>query len=424
MIKRIFVLFLLLNTATAFSKVYYVAPLGNDTNTGTKNQPLATIQKAQELVNPGDTVYIRGGLYKVPADRIARKENVFAYCTYLNKSGTPNARINYWAYPGETPHFDFSDVKPVGFRVVGFQVMGNWIHIKGLEATGMQVTITSHTESYCFYSWGSNNIFELLKMHDNEAVGIRHRGNGVNNLFLNCDSYRNYDSVSQNKKGGNTDGFGCHPLKGGTGNVFRGCRSWFNSDDGFDVLGSQEPVTFENCWAFYNGFSPDFQSLGDGNGFKGGGYGATPVSRLPNPIPQHKISFCLAVRNKASGFYSNHHLQGSFWTNNTAYRNSVNFNMLNRMADNVTDVPGFNHELKNNLGYKGGAELKNADLPKCVFKNNTFDMNLTFSDSDFITLDESVLISPRKADGSLPETGFMKIKPTSKLFVVLKGIGY
>ena len=421
--KQILLLLLIINAATVFSKVYYVAPNGNDLDAGTKNKPFATIQKAQEFVNPGDTVYIRGGLYKVPADRFARKENVFAYCTYLNKSGTTNARINYWAYPGETPLFDFSDVKPEGYRVVGFQIMGDWIHIKGLEVTGIKVTILTHTESYCFYSWGNHNIFELLKMHDNQAVGIRHRGGG-NNLFLNCDSYRNYDSVSENKKGGNTDGFGCHPLKGGTGNVFRGCRSWFNSDDGYDVLGAQEAVTFENCWSFYNGFSPSFESLGDGNGFKGGGYGATQVARLPNPIPQHIIKYCLAVHNKASGFYSNHHLQGSFWFNNTAYRNSVNFNMLNRLPGNVTDVPGFAHELKNNLGYKGGAELKNADILKCVFSNNSFDLNVIFSDNDFITLDESVLLSPRKADGSLPETGFMKLKPTSKLFVVLKGIGY
>lgn len=421
--KRLLLFFLLLISTTTFSKVYYIAPNGNDADPGTKNKPFATIQKGQEMVNPGDTVYLRGGLYQVPEDRFARKENIFAYCTYLDKSGTPNARINYWAYPGETPHFDFSNVKPVGLRVVGFQVVGSWIHFKGIEVTGIKVTILTHTESYCFYSWGSNNIFELLKMHDNQAVGIRHRG-GANNLFLNCDSYQNYDSVSENKKGGNTDGFGCHPQKGGTGNIFRGCRSWFNSDDGYDVLGAQEAVTFENCWAFYNGFSTSFESLGDGNGFKGGGYGASAVARLPNPIPQHIIRYCLAVRNKASGFYSNHHINGSFWTNNTAYRNSVNFNMLNRLSDNVTDVPGYNHQLKNNLSNKGGAECKNADVSKCVLSNNSFDLNITLTDADFITLDESLLISPRKADGSLPDIGFMKIKPSSKFFVVLKGIGY
>jgi hypothetical protein len=164
--------------------------------------------------------------------------------------------------------------------------------------------------------------------------------------------------------------------------------------------------------------------LGDGNGFKGGGYGAMVVSRLPNPIPQHVIKYCLAVRNKASGFYSNHHINGSFWTNNTAYRNSVNFNMLNRLSDNVTDVPGYNHQLKNNLSYKGGAELKNADVSKCVLSNNSFDLNVTLTDADFISLDESLLISPRKADGSLPDIDFMKIKPSSKFFVILKGIGY
>src|SRR5690349_13748539 len=136
--KRLFFLFLLLSTATAFPKVYYVAPNGNDADMGTKIQPLATIQKAQELVNPGHTVYIRSGLYKAPADRFARKASIFAYCTYLDKSGKPNARINYWAYPGEHPLFDFSEVKPEGFRVVGFQVMGSWIHIKGLEVTGIQ----------------------------------------------------------------------------------------------------------------------------------------------------------------------------------------------------------------------------------------------------------------------------------------------
>ncbi len=47
-------------------------------------------------------------------------------------------------------------------------------------------------------------------MHDNVGTGLRHY-NGGGNLFLNCDSYRNWDNVSENKLGGNNDGFGCHP---------------------------------------------------------------------------------------------------------------------------------------------------------------------------------------------------------------------
>jgi len=421
--KHLLLILLIIQASVGFSKVYYVAPNGNDANPGTKNKPLATVHHAQDLVNPGDTVYIRGGVYNVTQDQFAQKVNVFDSYAYLNKSGTPNARINYWAYPGETPVFDFEKVRPEGFRVVGFHVIGDWIYLKGIEVTGIQITITTHTESYCVYSFGNHNIYEQLKLHDNQGTGLRHRVGGYN-LFLNCDAYRNHDSISENKKGGNTDGFGCHPLKGGVGNVFRGCRSWFNSDDGYDVLGAQESVTFENCWSFYNGFSTKFVSLGDGNGFKGGGYGATPVARLPVPIPQHTIKYCLAVRNKANGFYSNHHLQGSFWFNNTAYRNSVNFNMLNRLSDNETDVAGFNHLMKNNIGYRGGAELRNADSAKCSISHNSFDMNVTFTVDDFITLDETVLQAPRKGDGSLPDIEFMKLKPTSKWFEKLKGMGY
>ena len=79
---------------------------------------------------------------------------------------------------------------------------------------------------------------------------------------------------------------------------------WFNSDDGYDVIAAHESATIEYCWAFYNGFSTDFKSLGDGNGFKGGSYGKKAVAEITNPVPRHTIRFCLTVRNKANGFYS------------------------------------------------------------------------------------------------------------------------
>jgi hypothetical protein len=417
-------LFLMAAPAPAHAATYYVANDGDDSNPGTIGQPLATIQKAQEFVGPGDTVYVRGGTYHMSESQIATvKSSLFACLSYIDKSGTEGAMINYWAYPGETPIFDLSDVKPANERVVGFYVAADWIHFKGLEVTGVQVTITTHTESYCFYSYGSDNIFESLKLHDNQGTGLRH-WSGANNLFLNCDSYRNWDYTSEDGKGGNTDGFGCHPPVGDVGNVFRGCRSWFNSDDGYDVLGAKESVTLENCWSFYNGYSTTFQSLGDGNGFKGGGYRSETVDQLPNPIPRHLIEFCLAVRNKANGFYSNHHIGGSDWLNNSAYRNSVDFNMLSRLSDNVTNVPGYGHKLRNNLGYKGGHEIENIDYSQCDASNDSFDMSVNVTDDDFESLDESLLTAPRQADGSLPNVPFMKLKATSDLIDKGVDIGF
>jgi len=215
--------------------------------------------------------------------QIVRKERPYAYVTFLDKSGVPGRRINYWAYPGERPVFDFSHVKPAGFRVTAFRVNGSWLHLKGLEVIGVQVTITTHTQSICFDNQGGENIYELLGMHDGMAIGLW-IGNGANNLVLNCDAYRNFDNVSENRRGGNVDGFGFHGRKGSVNNVFRGCRAWFNSDDGFDFINSAEVATIENCWAFYNGYTPNFDELADGNGFKGGGHAGTPVDRLPDPI--------------------------------------------------------------------------------------------------------------------------------------------
>ncbi len=421
------VIFIILNTAT-FSQIY-VAPDGNDsTNAGTIDQPFESIQKAQELASPGDTVFIRGGTYKVRQDQISRVvSNLFACITYLDKSGTEGHTIKYWAYPGETPIFDFSNVKPANQRVVGIYIVGSYIHIKGLEMTGVQVTITTHTESYCIYSKGNYNIFEQISMHDNVGTGLRHY-NGGHNLFLNCDSYRNWDNVSENNLGGNSDGFGCHPNTSGAGNVFRGCRSWFNSDDGFDIIRSGATVIFDSCWSFDNGYSTSFQELGDGNGFKAGGFAYDTADKIPNPVPRHTVEFCIAVRNKANGFDSNHHLNGNDWFNNSAYQNDINYNMVNRespQADSSIWENGYNHVLKNNLSYKArGSDTAYIDTAQNTLSHNSFDLGINITDEDFVSLDESQLTAPRKADGSLPNIDFMKPAQGSNIIDAGIDIGF
>src|SRR5215207_8991775 len=109
---------------------------------------------------------------------------------------------------------------------------------------------------------GSNNIVENCKAYRNgfgsqfEGWGFVLWGNAANNTFLNCDAYFNADSAGD---GSNGDGFYTRPL--GTGNLLQGCRSYRNSDDGFDTFittsGTEAAVTFENCWAYRNGYGED-----------------------------------------------------------------------------------------------------------------------------------------------------------------------
>lgn len=387
----------------------HVATAGKDTNPGTAAAPFATIQRAEKSASPGDTVFIHGGTYKMTEKQIARFERNRGQVIDLGKSGRPGKPICYFAVVGEKPVFDFSGVQPPSYRVTAFNVTGSWLHFKGLAVTGVQVTITGHTQSICFDNEGDHNIYEQLQMHDGQAIGFW-LGKGSDNLVLNCDAYRNYDFTSENCKGGNVDGFGFHVPRGSTGNVFRGCRAWFNSDDGFDLITTCEPVLIENCWSFYNGFDPSFKGLGDGNGFKLGGYGTWSASQLPATIPRHVIRQSLAVRNRSAGFYANHQPGGIDLINNSAYLNSVNFNLLCRAANNSKDVPGYKHKLSNNLGYKGRSEVTNLNRDACDLAANSFDLKLRLADRDFHSLNESDLVQPRQPNGELPIVPFMKLK--------------
>jgi pectate lyase len=416
-------LLFLLQTAPGLSAIFYVATNGVDANTGSSNSPFATIMRAQSAAASGDSVYLRGGTYFLNNSNFTVTNSPWAIVNNITQSG-----ISYLAYPGERPVFDFSNVQPSGLRVTAFLVTANNCVFQGFEVIGVPVTIpTSHTQSECFrIAGGSNNRFQQLSLHDGMANGW-YLTSGASNLVLNCDAYNNkgLDSGSI----GNTDGFGCHPSKGGKGNIIRGCRAWFNSDDGYDCINAFEAVTFDHCWAFYNGYWTNFTYPGgDGNGFKGGGYGAngtnSPGKPLPVPVPRHLIQFSLAVRNRASGFYSNHHAGGSDWYDNTAYRNSTDYNMLSILSDNLTDVPGYDHVMKNNLGYKGNTEVSNLDTNNSDVSFNFFTLSVTVATNDFLTLDESLLTQPRQANGDLPYIAFARLTNLSDCLDAGTNLGF
>jgi hypothetical protein len=402
--------------SSGFSATWFVATNGVDSNAGTSNSPFATIMKAQSAALSGDTVYLRGGTYYLDNSNLTLTNSAWAIVNNITNTG-----VSYLAYPGELPVFDFSSVQPSGWRVTAFLVTANNCVFKGFDVVGVQVTIAgTHTQSENFrVVGGSNNQFERLRMHDGMGNGW-YLTDGSSNLVLNCDAYNNrgLDSGSL----GNTDGFGCQPAHtSGKGNIISGCRAWFNSDDGYDCINASAVVTFDHCWSFYNGYFTNFaNSTGDGNGFKSGGYGVTNGS-VPSPIPRHITRFCLAVHNRSNGFYANHHTGGLDWFNNTAYRNNgANYNMLCNLdaQSSTNDVPGFNHVMKNNLGYKGGgsAEVINLGPTNDVTFNYFTNYNttaVTVASNDFVSLDDSLLTSPRQANGDLPYIAFARLTNTS-----------
>jgi hypothetical protein len=398
-------------TFSAHARIFYVAPNGSDQAAGSQAAPFATIAKAQTTASAGDTFYFRNGTFEFISTTAAIGID-------LTKSGSSGNRINYWAYPGEIPVFDFTKMT-ASERIKGVNVGGSWLHLKGIEMKGVPQNLRTVHESWCIYvNGGSNNIFEQLNLHTNMGPGL-FIVKGGNNLVLNCDSHDNYDmysssnGTSPNAPGENADGFGCHVnTAGNTGNVFRGCRAWYNSDDGFDCINCKEAVLIENCWNWLNGYLPGTgTSSGNGNGFKIGGFGMPP-SGYPTPVPQHTVRNCVAFLNKAAGFYQNHHPASNYYYNNTSYNNkSANFNLLGYNLSTSADASmGI---LRNNIAFTGTA-VSNASGADAA--NNSWNLtSISVTSADFLSIDTSGITGPRKADGSFPDVRFLHLASGSDL---------
>jgi len=378
---------------------YYLATDGSDSNPGTIDAPFASIMQAQAAASAGDTVWLRGGTYnQFDGSTITATDANYNYVNRLSKSG-----IHYSAYPGETPVFDFSGV-PTNRRVCGFHVTGSDLVITGIHVTGTPVG--NQKQSECFRIDGSAASVDFYDCvaYNNAASGFywtnRSRGSAIR-----CDAY---DNIGTNAEAvGNTDGFGAH----GNGVVFRYCRAWNNSDDGFDCISSPGANVFDHCWAFNH--------RGGGNkvGFKIGGFGADPSRVPPSPVPVHIVSYCVSAFNGARGFYANHQPgQAAVWTRNTAYNNSGgNFNMLERYSDMSADVAGYREVLHGNLAYRGTAILNDNNPPENVTNNSWTLPGVVVDAADFQSEDWTQLARPRTAGNELPGVTFMHLTEGSDL---------
>lgn len=395
--------------SAAFCATYYVAPAGSDAAAGTEAAPWKTITRAQQAAAPGDTVYLRGGVYAYTAGvNSCASRTATVDAVTLDKNGADGRPIRYWAYPGEQPVFDFSAMKD-DCRVKGFNVTASWIHIKGLELTGVpqQPQNRLNHESWGVWISGSHNIFERLNLHHNMGPGLFIKDGG-DNLVLNSDSHHNYDPYTSNGAGQSADGFGAHIKAGHPGNVFRGCRAWANSDDGFDLINAYSPVTIEHSWAWLQGYLPGTLTpleAGNGNGIKAGGYGGKYV---PNGVV-HTVRFSVAFANKASGFYANHHPLAIDFDHNTAFDNHPDFNMLGIAPDGSPLNLG---RLRHNIAYRGTllGNVAGVDMA-----SNSWDLPAAPTDADFTGVSAEGWDAPRQPDGSLPVLPAFHPRPAGPL---------
>lgn len=371
----------------AASKIYYVTPGASSSGAGTSFSAPMSLSAAIAKVSADQMILLQPGTYTVKYT--AGAKNTIT----LSKSGTASANIYMVAANCGKAVIDFSfPDKTYVQDSFGLYVTGSYWYFKGIEITraGYQGA----------YVTGAHNTFENCAFYNNRNSGLEINKGGSYTTVINVDSYRNYDPK---KHGSMADGFASKQTQG-AGNYFYGCRSWENSDDGFDTFDSPQAVVIEQSWTFRNGIDywSDSSFAGNGNGFKLGGNKA---------VEHNRISQSVAFGHPGKGFDQNNNAGGVTLYNNTSYKNQINYGFCNTVNS------GEQHTFRNNVSLSGTSadSICNADS-----KNNTWNTGLAASATDFVSLDTSLATKARNADGSLPTTSLFRLSSSSKL--VDKGV--
>lgn len=379
-LKSTIVLMLVVFSRISEATTYYSSPTGKSSNLGNSaNSPLDLLSGINKL-SAGDVLQLAGGKYTIPF--VKDKKNTI----FFTKSGTAQKPITIQTANGEKATLDFSfplqEWVQDGF---GFDITGDYWIFKNINIT--------RAGYHGVYVKGNYNTFDNCAFYENRNTGLEINKGGSYTTVINCDAYRNYDPK---KKGSMADGF-APKQKMGPGNKFIGCRSWENSDDGYDCFDSPELVTFENCWAFRNGIDVwNYGGFtGNGNGFKlGGNYAAA----------KNKVSHCVSFGHPQKGFDQNHNTAALTILNCTSYSNGNNYGI------NEATTSGEKHYFRNNISI--GQTPSTANVNSAY---NSWDSGFSVSNSDFISLVTSLATVARNADGNIPYTDLFRLKTTSKL---------
>ncbi|MBW8688202.1 InlB B-repeat-containing protein [Chitinophaga rhizophila] len=382
----------------------YVAPGGVASSPGTSISAPTTLANALATIPAGGTIFLRGGNYSFSASVIIPATN----------NGTASATKKVYAYNTEVPVIDFS-AQAIADANRGVVLDGDYWHFRG-------VTITGAGDNGMLLA-GNNNIIErciFSKNHDSGLQLSRYVTSNTtigswpsNNLILNCEAFDNQDPDNED-----ADGFAAK-LTCGPGNIFRGCISHHNIDDGWDFYAKDETgpigvVTLENCVAYNNGALSNGSTSGNGdkNGFKLGGSGIAV---------NHIVRRCVAFNNGKHGFTDNNNPGNIEFSNNTSYNNAQsNFNF--REGSTAT--------FRNNLSFNAGASDKSngTDVSNSnVWWKNRVSTNaggLVVSSADFVSTSPSV---GKNSDGSPNLGNFLALAAGSDLInagVTANGITY
>ncbi len=163
---------------------YYVAPNGSDSSSGSLDRPFATIQQAADLVNPGDTVIVRDGVYtnshasnseatvQVHIDRGGTAAQPITFRSEHKwgavLDGQDRTVTNGWDFWGNAAYIIVEDFEVRGFRNGGF-----WSNTSG-PPNANHITIRGNHIHHCGGGLFSGQFVNYITFDRNLVHDISH----------------------------------------------------------------------------------------------------------------------------------------------------------------------------------------------------------------------------------------------------------
>ncbi len=412
----------------------WCSPDGNDaTADGSEAKPFYDLQKAIDIAQPGDRIWMKAGTYVYD-----KRINI------NDRNGEADKFIEVFVYPKDSKQhaiLDFSGMPYHGHSnnpQQGIRHTSSFWHFYKIDITnasdnGMLIernkpTGGSASDIINRTQDGHDNIIEQCNFYKNGDTGLQIKNLGAYNYIINCDSYLNCDEGE-----GDADGF-APKLSVGDCNYFYGCRAWLNSDDGWDVFykkeggfGDNMSIILDNCIAYKNGFL-DLNTIcgGNGNGFKcGSNQGAMNVV----------LNRCLAICNKSKGFDQNHNAGDIILNNCTGMtlksiqEKSYSYRIYESIASGhvvkLTNCIAINDNARTDKDPSKASEHgKQSEYGRFEVDETLSGLTATTCEFQkaypeyFISVtNHEELIGERDEDGEIPYTTFAKLKdePTNPL---------
>ena len=315
-----FLFFFLTSAGAVKGTTFYVATNGSDSNPGTITQPFQTLQKGANLLNPGDILYVRGGIYQQTVT--------------FDRSGTATAPIQILAYPSEIPIVDGDNYRlPTGDWGPFFVVRGNYVQVAGFEVRYSNWAGVIISGQHCLVS--------RFNSHHNKANGILVSGDYSivedSKVWWNCTD--NANGVST--RGGWASGLSA--ARSPNYAVLRRNEVYYNWGEGLSTYEANGTILEDNIvyeiWAV-NAYISDASNVlfqrnliyNDGSLMSSGGRTGIAIGneKWSNPSSNIKVinNLVLGTRRSFYWFYQYGYLQDVLIAHNT-FVNSVGADIPN-----------------------------------------------------------------------------------------------